>query len=79
MKKLHLDSFDKETLIVMLAETIAELDKKKNELHVTRERLRLTRLRFSKMKAIIKYQGERIVELHRLKNNTENTSQPFRT
>jgi hypothetical protein len=64
MKQLDLENFERDDLIVLLKEVIERLDKKKSQLQITRERLRLIRNRFIKAKAIVKYQGERIIQLH---------------
>lgn len=56
--------YEKEELIVLLKEVIDKLDKKKTQLQITQERLRLIRNRFIKTKAIVKYQGERIIQLY---------------
>lgn len=64
MKQLDLEKYEKEELIVLLKEVIEKLDKKKTQLQITQERLRLIRNRFIKTKAIVKYQGERIIQLY---------------
>ena len=64
MKQLNLENFERDDLIVLLKDVIERLDKKKTQLQITRERLRLIRNRFIKTKAIVKYQGERIIQLH---------------
>lgn len=64
MKQLDLEKYEKEELIVLLKEVIDKLDKKKTQLQITQERLRLIRNRFIKTKAIVKYQGERIIQLY---------------
>ena len=68
MKQLDLEKYEKKELIVLLKEVIEKLDKKKTKLLITQERLRLIRNRFIKMKAIVKYQGERIIQLYDSKN-----------
>jgi len=75
MKKPKLENYPKEDLIALLTEVIEKLDKKKMELRITRERLRMTRKRFVKLKATVKYQGERIVQLYDLKKNREPLSE----
>lgn len=64
MKQLNLENYERDDLIVVLKEVIEKLDKTKTQLNLTRERLRVMRNKFMKAKAIVKYQGERIIQLH---------------
>lgn len=64
MKQLDLENYEREELIALLREVIERLVKKKTQLQLTQERLRLIRNRFVKTKAIVKYQGERIIQLY---------------
>jgi len=64
MKKLNLENYERDDLIVLLKDITEKLDKKKTQLHITQERLRVIRNRFIKTKAIVKYQGERIIQLY---------------
>lgn len=64
IKQLDLTNYEKEELIALLKVVIERLDKKKTQLHIAQERLRLIRNRYIKTKAIVKYQGERIVQLY---------------
>ena len=63
-KKLIPDYFEKEHLMFLLEETVEKLGKKKAELQLTRQKSRLLRVRLMKMKATIKYQRERIIQLY---------------
>ena len=67
MKHLDLENYEREELIALLKVVIERLDKKKTQLQITQERLRLIRNRFIKTKAIVKYQGERIIQLYNQK------------
>lgn len=67
MKQLDLENYERKELIVLLKEAIEKLDKKKTQLQMTQARLRLFRNRFIKTKAIVKYQGERIIQLYESK------------
>ena len=69
MKKLDLENYQKKELIVLLNETIEKLEKQKTQLQTTQARLRSIRDRFIKTKAIVKYQGERIIQLYESKTN----------
>jgi len=69
MKQLDLENYEKEELIVLLKDVIEKLDKKKTHLQITQQRLRRIRTRFIKTKAIVKYQGERIIQLYGSKRN----------
>ena len=69
MKKTDLENYQRQELIVLLKETIEKLEKQKSQLHTARARLRFIRDRFIKMKAIVKYQGERITQLYDSKGN----------
>lgn len=69
MKQFDLENYEKEELIALLKVVIERLDKKKTQLQITQERLRLIRNRFIKTKAIVKYQGERIIQLYESKRN----------
>jgi hypothetical protein len=71
MKQLDLENYEREELIVLLKEVIEKLDKKKTQLHITQTRLRLIRNRFIRTKAIVKYQGERIIQLYESKRNVD--------
>lgn len=79
MKKPDLENYPKEDLIALLSEFIKKLDKEKMELRITRERLRMARKRFVKLKATVKYQDERIVQLYDLKKNREPLSETVTT
>lgn len=67
MKQLDFETYKRDDLIVLLKEVIEKLEKKKMQLNITRERLRFVRNRFIKTKAIVKYQSERIIQLHELR------------
>jgi len=69
MRKLDLENYERKELIVLLIETIEKLEKQKTQLHSTQARLRFIRNRFIKTKAIVKYQGERIIQLYESKRN----------
>ena len=64
VKKLIPDHFEKGHLVFLLDETVEKLTKKKTELQLTRQKLSLLRVRLMKMKATIKYQRERIIQLY---------------
>jgi hypothetical protein len=64
MKQLDFESYERDQLLVLLKDVIEKLEKKKMQLNITRDRLRLVRNRFIKTKAIVKYQSERIIQLH---------------
>jgi hypothetical protein len=64
MKQLDFETYERDDLIVLLKDVIEKLEKKRMQLNVTRDRLRLVRTRFIKTKAIVKYQSERIIQLH---------------
>ncbi|HET6540959.1 MAG TPA: hypothetical protein VFG46_10775 [Chryseolinea sp.] len=69
MKKLDLENYKKQELILLLIETFEKLEKQKTQLQTTQARLRFIRERFVKTKAIVKYQGERITQLYDSKGN----------
>ena len=69
MKKLDLENYQRNELILLLKETIEKLEKQKTQLQTTQARLRFIRDRFIKTKAIVKYQGERIIQLYESKTN----------
>ena len=69
MKKLDLENYKKQELILLLIETFEKLEKQKTQLQTTQARLRFIRERFIKTKAIVKYQGERITQLYDSKGN----------
>ena len=69
MKKLDLENYKKQELILLLIETFEKLEKQKTRLQTTQARLRFIRERFVKTKAIVKYQGERITQLYDSKGN----------
>ena len=66
---MDLENYERKELIVLLIETIEKLEKQKTQLHSTQARLRFIRNRFIKTKAIVKYQGERIIQLYESKRN----------
>ena len=59
MRKLDLENYEREELIVLLKDTIEKLEKQKTQLHTAQARLRFIRERFIKTKAIVEYQGEK--------------------
>jgi hypothetical protein len=69
MRKLDLENYGREQLIVLLKDTIEKLEKQKTQLHTAQARLRFIRERFIKTRAIVKYQGERITQLYESKGN----------
>ena len=69
MRKLDLENYERKELLVLLKDTIEKLEKQKTQLHSTQARLRFIRNRFIKAKAIVKYQGERIIQLYESKRN----------
>ena len=64
MKQLDFETYGRDDLIVLLKEVIEKLEKKRTQLNIAREWLRFVRNRFIKTKAIVKYQSERIIQLH---------------
>ena len=65
MKRFDTIKYQEEELIALLEDTASKLKVRNVELRVTREKLRATKIRVSKMKAIIVYQRERIMQLYR--------------
>ncbi len=68
MKQFDFETYERDHLIDLLKDVIEKLERKKIQLNRTRDRLRLVRSRFIKTKAIVKYQGERIIQLHESRN-----------
>ena len=66
MKRFDTIKYQEEELIALLEDTASKLKVRNVELRVTREKLRATKMRVSKMKAIIVYQREKIMQLYRM-------------
>lgn len=78
MKKVGLTKYEEEDLIALLEDTTSKLKERNDKLRVAREKLRATKMRVTKMRAIIHYQRERIIELYRASNNSALLSPPFK-
>lgn len=64
MRPLDLKSMDKEALIVLFVDASEKLEKKTKAHKEALKKLRFFRNRTTRLAAIVKYQGKRIVQLY---------------
>ena len=64
MTQPNLKNVNSEELIVLVNDLTEKLKKRNQDLTRTRERLSKARLRIRKLKGIVTYQRERIIQLH---------------